>query len=153
MRQRSAIIALSALLLSTGCATVAHGVRQEVVVTSEPLGAAVFINDVAVGTTPKRVSFRRGESNVVVRFEKQGFASQRIALKRSISGWVALNGVVLNPMARQGMTRSQADAWPTQAVVSLAFMLGPDLATGGAYKLPKVVRAVLEPSPGRTGRN
>lgn len=149
MRQGSAIIALSALVLSTGCATVAHGVRQEVVVTSEPLGAAVFINDVPVGITPVRVSLRRRERNVVVRFEKDGFATGRVTLKRTVSGWVALNGIVLNPLARQGMSRSQADAWPTQAAFSLAFMVGADFATGGAYRFPKVVRAVLEPSPGR----
>ena len=141
------MFALSALVLSTGCATVAHGVRQEVVVTSEPLGAAVFINDVPVGATPKRLSLRRGESNLVVRFEKQGFASQRIALKRSLSGWVYLDLIALNPMAGQGLDR--ASDWPKQAAFSLAVLLVTDLASGGAYKFPKVVRAVLEPTPRR----
>ena len=143
------MVALSALMLLTGCATVAHGVRQEVVVTSEPPGAAAFVNDVPVGMTPVRVSLRRWERNVVVRFEKDGFATERVPLKRSVSGWVALNGIVLNPMAMQGMSSSQADAWPAQAAVALAFMLGADFVTGGAYKFPKVVRARLEPSPGR----
>jgi hypothetical protein len=149
MRQAFAAPASAALLVSTGCATLAHGVRQEVVVTSEPLGAAAFVNDVPVGVTPLRVSLKRSERNVVVRFEKDGFASQRIALKRTVSGWVALNGIVLNPYARQGMTQEQADAWPTRAPLAFGLMLGADFATGGAYKFPKVVRAVLEPSPRR----
>lgn len=149
MPLRSTALLLAALMLSTGCATVAHGVRQEVVVTSEPSGAAAFVNDVPVGITPVRVTLRRWERNVVVRFEKDGFTSQRVVLKRTVSGWVALNGIALNPMARQGMTKSQADAWPTPALFALAFMLGTDFATGGAYKFPKVLRAVLESAPGR----
>jgi hypothetical protein len=145
MRQAFAALAFSTLFLSTGCATLANGVRQEAIITSEPLGAAAFVNDVPVGITPVRVSLKRSERHVVVRFEKDGFATERIALKRTVSGWVALNGIVLNPLARQGMTKEQADAWPAQALLGFGLILGADFATGGAYKFPKVVRAVLEP--------
>jgi hypothetical protein len=149
MRQAFTALAFSTLFLTTGCATLANGVRQEAIITSEPLGAAAFVNDVPVGITPVRVSLKRSERNVVVRFEKNGFATQRIALKRTVSGWVALNGIVLNPYAGQGMTKEQADAWTIQAPLVLGVLLGADFATGGAYKFPKVVRAVLEGLPRR----
>lgn len=132
-----------ALPLSTGCATVANGTRQEVAVTSEPLGAAVFVNDVAVGVTPVRVSLPRRKSAIAVRFEKEGFASTRIDLRRSVSAWIAADAVALNPFARQGLDSSSSYA--AGAAGTLAIFLGTDFLTGGAYKFPKVVRAVLTP--------
>jgi hypothetical protein len=47
------------------------------------------------------------------------------------------------------MTKEQADAWTIQAPLVLGVLLGADFATGGAYRFPKVVRAVLEGLPRR----
>ena len=48
-----------ALAGSTGCATVMHGVRQTVSVTSEPPGAEVFIGGKRAGVTPLWLNLKR----------------------------------------------------------------------------------------------
>ena len=114
--------------------------------TSEPSGADVFVNDVPVGPTPVRVSLKRRQATVLVRFEKEGFEVERLLLTRSISRWVAADvAVALNPMAGQGL--DSAEQWPAMAATALATLLVVDFVTGGAFTFPSVVRAVLRPVP------
>jgi hypothetical protein len=137
--------ALAALLAcSTACATFAHGTRQEVALSSDPLGARVTMGGQFVGTTPAVVNLRRRDANIVLLFEKEGFHPEEVRLKRSISGWVAVDVLVgVNPMMIQGL--DSTSQYPGAAARGLATTLGVDFLTGAAYKLPPVVRAVLRP--------
>jgi len=138
--------ALAALLsCSTACATFAHGTRQDVGLSSEPLGARVSMDGKFIGMTPTRVSLRRRDAGIVLLFEKEGFQPEAVRLKRSVSGWIAVDVVVsVNPLMIQGLDSSSQ--YPRTAAVALAQTLGIDFLTGAAYKLPPLVRAVLRPS-------
>jgi hypothetical protein len=138
------LLTLGAVLIaSAGCATVAHGRTQTVVVTSDPSGARVFLKSTAVGVTPVQVQLKRRDDHIVLRIEKDGFVPADIPLKRTVSGWVAGNLVFANPLMIQGL--NSASEYPLMAAQGLAFGFGTDLLTGAAYKLPKVVRATLTP--------
>ena len=98
-----------------------------------------------LGVTPTVVNLRRRDANVVLLFEKEGFHPEEVRLKRSISGWVAVDVLVgVNPMMIQGL--DSASQYPGTAAAALAQTLGVDFLTGAAYKLPPLVRAVLRPS-------
>ena len=153
MRQAVLLACLTAAGLSApGCATVAHGVRQTVRVTSDPAGAAVTVlssppgRDAVVrstpGVTPIALSLTRRDPHIVIRVEKDGCAPVEIRLKRSVSGWIAGNLIVANPLSMQGMT-DPATQYPVQLAVGLPVTFGIDALSGGAYKLPKAVHASL----------
>jgi PEGA domain len=142
-----------ALLHSTACATMARGAggTQEVIVTSAPAGARVFIGNTIVGLTPVRLDLKRRDNHIVLRFEKEGFEPRQIPVKQSVSGWLALDLFPLNPYICQGL--NSADQCPTkwQRAGALTLAFGLDFLTGAAYTLPPAVHAVLTPplAPGR----
>jgi hypothetical protein len=136
-----------------GCATVAHGTRQSVSVTSNPSGAAVTVLTAAPGkapivrsrpgVTPIVLELTRRDGNIVIRVDKDGCPMQELRLKRSVSGWTAVNLVIANPMSMQGM--DDPSGYAPQLLIGLPMMFGIDVVTGGAYKLPKKVHADLCP--------
>jgi hypothetical protein len=140
-------------VLVCGCATVAHGTRQTVNVTSDPPGVAVTVlshprGRAAVvksqpGVTPIALNLTRRDANIVIRLEKDGCPPVDLRLKRSVSGWVALDLAVANPYAQQGM--SEPGGYWKQLVVGLPLTFGIDALSGGAYKLPKAVHASVCP--------
>jgi hypothetical protein len=141
---RLPLLALGAVLMaSAGCATVAHGRTQTVVVTSDPSGARVFLKSTAVGLTPVQLQLKRRDEHIVLRIEKDGFVPADIPLKRTVSGWVSGNLAFANPLMIQGL--NSASEYPLMAAQGLAFGFGTDFLTGAAYKLPKVVRVTLTP--------
>lgn len=64
-----------------------------------------------------------------------------LRLKRSVSGWIALDLIVANPLARQGFD-SDSQYWH-QLAFGLPLTFGIDALTGGAYKLPRAVHAAV----------
>ena len=134
----------SAVLVGSGCATIVNGRTQAVTVTSEPPGAHLFIKSQLVGVTPARLKLKRGDEHLVLRFEKDGFSPQEIALKRSASAWligdVALGG---DPLSCQGL--NSVSACPSLLATNVGVFVLIDAITGAAFALPKVVRAVLAP--------
>jgi hypothetical protein len=133
---------VSVLVLTAGCATVAHGTRQAVVVTSEPSGAQVFVNAKPVGVTPVRLELTRRSTKAIIRFETDGFATKEIVLKHSVSGWILGDVAFANPLAGQGLnSRSE---YPMVAAEGLAFGFGIDFLTGAAFRFPKTVNITLE---------
>ena len=137
---------------NAGCATIAHGTGQDVTITSDPIGARVTIltrerdgsmtTKLSAAQTPVVVSLPRRASNIVVRVQTEGCPYVEIPLKRSVSGWVAGNLIVANPLSMQGMSNPSTD-YPRQLAIGLPVMFGVDALTGGAYKLPKRVHAPL----------
>jgi len=81
----------TAILIQINCCSIIHGTRQEMTVNSQPSGAKVVVKGVHMGTTPAVIELKRKESNIVLRFEKEGYEPVEIALRRSIDGWIAGN--------------------------------------------------------------
>jgi PEGA domain len=133
--------------LGTGCATIVNGRTQAVTVTSEPSGAQVFIGSQLVGVTPARVELKRRDAHIVLRLEKEGFSREEIALKRSVSAWVAGDAVGLNPLSCQGL--NSADQCPALLAANIGTLVAVDFLTGAAYKHLGVVRAILKPLSNR----
>jgi len=138
---------------ATGCATIVHGSRQSVTITSDPSGAAVTVlsgHDVKEsGVTPLKVRLSRRDANLTLRLEKAGCEPTEVKVKRSVSGWTFTNLVAANPFAQQGMDSSSGMSYAGQLGVTSA-MFTTDFLTGGAYKLPKVVDVRLCSSPARS---
>jgi hypothetical protein len=142
------LLAVFGLVLSTGCATIAHGTRQSVTVTSDPTGAAVTVlsNHIVKstpGVTPITLELTRRDPNITIRVEKAGCAAVDVRLKRSTSGWVFGNLVAANPMAMQGYDDHAGAQYAMQLAIGVPLMIGTDFATGAAYKLPKAVDVSL----------
>jgi hypothetical protein len=125
---------------STACATVWHGVRQDIYVTSEPRGAMVVVGSKIVGPTPTVVTVYR-RSSPTLRFELNGYEPLTVPLKRSISGLVAADAIALNPLSCQGL--SSAKSCPGFLLANLATFFGIDFLAGGAFKFPRSVNGVL----------
>jgi hypothetical protein len=92
--QRAGLLML--LVACAGCATIAHGTRQTVTITSDPSGASVTVLSKTKdggeilrstpGVTPIKLELTRGDSAIVIRVRKDGCAAVDVALKRSVSG-------------------------------------------------------------------
>jgi hypothetical protein len=127
----------------TGCATIAHGSRQTVTVTSDPSGAAVTVLTGQTvketpGVTPLKLTLPRRDAHLTLRLEKAGCAPAEVRLKRSVSGWTFANLVAANPFAQQGMQNASVGSYVGQlGLTSALFTI--DFLGGGAYKLPRVV--------------
>lgn len=140
--------AVPALLLTalagTGCATMINGRHQDVLVLSEPSGAAIQLNGVPVGSTPTTVRMRR-RGPAVLEVKKDGFAPSTIPVANSSSRAVYGNLIFLNPLAAQGM--DSTDQWAISAAAWFTGTMALDFFTGGAYKRPPVVTVTLSPLP------
>ncbi len=139
-----AVLFLSALA-STGCATMINGRHQDVLVLSEPSGAAIRLNGVPVGSTPTTVRMPR-RAPVVLLIEKAGHVAASVPVGRSESGWMFGNFVFLNPMAAQGM--DSMGQWMATAAAWFTGSMAIDVLSGGGFKRPPVVTVTLPPLPG-----
>jgi hypothetical protein len=72
-------VLLSSVLLA-GCATMMHGVDQEVPVSSSPPGAEVRVDGELHGVTPLVLKLRR-ESDYLVEISKPGYRPVTLGLK------------------------------------------------------------------------
>jgi PEGA domain len=79
---------MAALLLSLlGCATGINSPTESVLISSEPMGAEVVVDDRFYTTTPGKVRLSRLSAHVV-RLEKEGYESAQIEVDRGMSWWV-----------------------------------------------------------------
>lgn len=77
---------LGSLLAS--CASIMHGTKQPVSVSSAPTGATVYLNGQLLGKTPVVADVSRKTQGNRIRLELEGYEAKEIALSRSVSGWV-----------------------------------------------------------------
>lgn len=76
------------LILSlTSCATIMHGTRQSIGISSNPSNAYVWVDQMYVGNTPLIVELTR-KDNHVLRIELEGFQPYEAVFSRQMSGWV-----------------------------------------------------------------
>ena len=132
------------IIVGSGCATIMNGRTQAVTVSSEPPGAHIFMGSQLLGVTPARLELTRRDDHIALRFEKDGFVGQEIQVKRSVSGWIAGNGVALNPYQCQGLDSLRG--CPGVIAANVGTLLAIDFLTGAAFKHPGVVRVILPPS-------
>jgi hypothetical protein len=148
-RQVSAAVAMVALaaLHAAACATIVRGTEptQPVLVTSVPAGAHVFLGSQPVGVTPVTLDLKRRDSHIVLRLEKDGFAPERVPVRQSFSGWMALDLFPLNPYIGQGMSSSTQQPTKGQRAGVLALAFAIDVLSGAAYTLPAVLQVSLTP--------
>lgn len=84
---RRFIVAAAVACSLSACATVVHGTRQHVSVTSTPRGATVFVDDQQLGVTPVTLKLSRDDHHRV-RLELEGYEPYEVLLTRHVSGWV-----------------------------------------------------------------
>ncbi|MBI3292709.1 MAG: hypothetical protein HYZ73_07890 [Elusimicrobia bacterium] len=83
------LAALLVAALLSGCASIIHGSRQDVRVTSVPSGAVVRVNlNNQATTTPGVLTLNRKEIGYVLTFEKQGYKPVEVSLRRTVDGWL-----------------------------------------------------------------
>jgi len=97
MRLLTAIIALVMVFNLTSCATIIHGGRQDIYVTSSPSGAVVRVDGQAT-STPGSINLERKKALYVLVFEKEGYNPVEIELRRTVDGWlfgnILLGGII-----------------------------------------------------------
>jgi hypothetical protein len=148
------ILMASLAMCSIACASMAHRAPgrgptlQAVDIRSDPAGARILIGKRAVGTTPMAVMLNRRDP-AVVRIELDGYEPVEIRLKRTVSGWVALDVAagLLIAFGPQGFADNPLSRGQRVAIGFgvLGAALAIDFANGAAYTLPKSVTVTLRP--------
>lgn len=132
-----------AMLMTTGCATLAHGRHQDMVIQSDPPGALLHVNGTPSGVTPATVQLRRSRP-AVLRLEREGFQPVEVRIRRKPSRWLWEGAICFNPLAGQGL--DSASQWPVFIVGCLAELVGVDLLLGGAFVFSPVPTIALTPA-------
>ncbi|MBN9378315.1 MAG: PEGA domain-containing protein [Chlamydiales bacterium] len=78
---------LPCLTLLSSCATIMHGTRQSVGISSYPSDAHIWVDQQYVGKSPLIVDMTR-KDNHYVRLEIDGYQPYEILFTRQLSGWV-----------------------------------------------------------------
>lgn len=81
------VASLCALLSLTACATIRHGPKQIIGVSSSPTNANVFVDGQLLGSTPFSVNLDTKKS-YVIRVELDGYMPFQATIDRRLSGWV-----------------------------------------------------------------
>ena len=81
---------LAFISLSTSCATIIHGSRQTVSISSYPSNATVYIDNLHLGTTPLTTKLKRRRHHTV-KIELHGYMPFETTFTRKVDGWIAGN--------------------------------------------------------------
>lgn len=93
MTTRMSIVTSALLILATGCATIITGTSQSLTFGSNPAGADILVDGIAVGTTPLTVRVKkRAGTRVTVR--KTGFRDQHFVLQHAFQPWFFGNFII-----------------------------------------------------------
>lgn len=97
MKKLKIALSLSLIFTLTSCATIMHGGKQDIYLSSHPQGAVVRVNNIAT-TTPGAITLDRKRSCYVLIFEKEGYESVEVQLRRTIDGWffgnILIGGII-----------------------------------------------------------
>jgi len=90
-------LGLIPMMLLTSCATIMHGTRQSIGISSNPSEAGIWVDGQFFGKTPMIVKLTR-KDNHTVKIELAGYKPFETTLTRQMSGWVfgnlALGGLI-----------------------------------------------------------
>ena len=91
-------------LLTSSCATIVSGSKQNVKFSSTPAAATIFIDEVEVGKTPFEIKLaRKSEHTVMLKLE--GYQTYETKLTKKFNGWYIGNiliggviGLIIDPI-------------------------------------------------------
>jgi len=114
---------IGSILIVMGCASIIHGTKQDVSISSTPGDANITVDGTSRGKTPFVVELSRKNKHVI-KLELNGYETYEMNLTRKVSGWywgnILFGGIV-------------------------GFIVDP--ITGGMYKIkPEQITAVLAKS-------
>lgn len=72
------------------CATIVNGTTQKVSISSDPLGASIFVDGAPAGCTPNCIELKRKREHLIS-LSKEGFEDENVKLEPVLSGAVAGN--------------------------------------------------------------
>ncbi|MBA3237484.1 MAG: PEGA domain-containing protein [Parachlamydiaceae bacterium] len=84
------VFVLLSIASLTSCATIVHGTRQSIGISSNPSYASVWVDQIYMGNTPIIVDMSR-KDNHIVRIELDGYQPYEVTFSRKVSGWVLGN--------------------------------------------------------------
>ena len=137
------------LVASGGCASRHYGSEQQVIVRSEPPGAAVYVGDRYAGVTPVEVTLAGGPTAPRLRLRKEGYEPEDVKVCRTVSKllWANLGlAMYVRIASSHSDGLSRADHARTFGLVT-ASATGADLLTGAALRLPRTIRPTLRRRP------
>lgn len=97
MKNTITLSVLILTMLSTGCATIVSGSKQNVKFTSDPTAATIYIDEVEVGKTPFEIKLKRKtEHHVMIKLD--GYQTYQMNLTKKFNAWfignIALGGLI-----------------------------------------------------------
>lgn len=131
----------------TSCASIMHGSRQNIGISSNPTNAAIFVDGMYMGATPLIVNLTRRE-NHIVRIELEGFQAYEATFTPHCSYWVFGNIVFGGPIgllagtAIDAITGGLYELTPDQVQAELR---SQNIACSGCKD--HAILVVLEPKP------
>ena len=81
------LFALAAGVSITACATIIHGTKQDIGISSQPTGATVMVDNQTGGVTPYIAKLSRKDKHIV-HISMPGYAPADLTVTRKVSGWV-----------------------------------------------------------------
>ena len=104
MRKTIISSTLAIALLSTSCATIVSGSKQNVKFSSNPSTATIFIDEVEVGKTPFEIKLaRKSEHSVMIKLD--GYQTYETKLTKKFNAWYIGNilfggliGIIIDPI-------------------------------------------------------
>ncbi|WP_310560587.1 PEGA domain-containing protein [Flavobacterium sp.] len=118
MRKTIISSSLALVLLTTSCATIVSGSKQNVKFSSNPSTATIFIDEVEVGKTPFEIKLaRKSEHSVMIKLE--GYQTYQTKLTKEFNAWYIGNilfggliGIIIDPItgAMYNLTPDQVNA-------------------------------------------
>lgn len=127
----------------SSCATIMHGTRQNIGISSNPSNATIFVDGMYMGATPLVVSMTRYD-NHIVRIELDGYQPYEATFTRQVSGWVFGNvifGGVIG-LAVDALSGGLYQLTPDQVQAELR---NQNMACSGCKD--HAILVVLEPKP------
>ncbi len=158
-----AVVALTSFLLG-GCATLSRGSDEDIMMNSNPSGAAIYVDGNIRGMTPDTLRLARRKTHSI-EVRKEGYGSKSVVVNHSIgAGWVGLDlcwagvwglmavvGQELSDLSSGGHSDGVAGGTVVLGVAALIPTL-VDASTGKWYSLNQDSLYVVleqEPLPGR----
>lgn len=86
----NALLILSLLAISSGCATIIHGTTQDIGITTDPSEADLLVDGSERYKSPTKVTLKRKDDHMV-EISKDGYHKENVNIKSVMSGVVAGN--------------------------------------------------------------
>ncbi len=135
------LILIAFVIFAAGCSQPV--LRQDVPVTTNPMGAKIYANGQFVGTTPMSVSLERNRNHILT-LVKDNYRQEDVAIQKSYQK----EKVYLNAISA-GVNSSLFFKDPRMGIGSSMSSISSQEETGAAYVLvPPVVKINLTPTAG-----